>query len=328
MTQEVAPAAVMSPFAAGLLEKQPFRGYLLGECLASGERSAVFKASDLNLERNVAVKIMRPWPGRAGAVEDFFSLAGSVARLRSPGAVRALDAGRGDGDFFMAYEFAAGESLAARLARRQAGRLTEKESLRLARELARSLDSLFEAGHPHGALRPGNVMLAEGGGVRFLDMGFAWNLAWANDDEAFLAKPEFLPPERIRGDLNIDIRGDLYSLGAIWWRALLGEAVFQGATPEKTLALHLEQEPRSPRELDPRLSAAAANLLLWLLEKERDARPRTPREFLRKLMAHPLLAAEGNNAAPERNNAAAEGNNAAAEANNATPEGNNAAPEN
>lgn len=292
MMPETESPAAMSPFAAGLLERQPFRGYLLGECFASGERSAVFKAADLNMERNVAVKIMRPWPGRPGAVEDFFSLAGSVARLRSPGAVRALDAGRGDGDFFMAYEFAPGESLAARLARRQTGRLTEKESLRLVRELARALDSLFEAGHPHGGLRPGNVILGEGGAARLLDIGFAWNLAWPDDDAAFLAKPAFLPPEKIRGDLNIDIRGDLYSLGAIWWAALLGETVFPGATPAETLAMHLEKEPRSPRELDPRLSAAVSNLLLWLLEKERDARPRTPREFLRKLETHPLLAPE------------------------------------
>ena len=295
-----ASAAAMSAFAAGVFEAQPFRGYELRDCLASCDRSAVFKAFDRNMERNVAVKVMRPFSGREGVVEDFFSLAGSIARLRCPGAARGLDAGRGDGNFFLVYEFVAGESLAAKLARRQAGRLTEKESLRLMRELAGVLQSLFEAGHPHGHFTPGNVMLGEGGKAKLLDIGFAWNLAWPDDQAAFVAAPDFPPPERIRGDLNIDIRGDLYSLGAVWYWLLLGEPPFRASTPEETLRRHLEEKPRSPRDLDPRLSAATSNLILWLLEKERDARPRTPREFLRKLRSHPLLVEEGTEgAAPD-----------------------------
>ncbi len=287
-----APAAAMSEFAADVFGRQPFRSYRLTACLASGDRGAVFKAEEQNLGRAVALKVMRPWPGREGSVEEFFSLAGSVARLRSPGAARGLDAGRGEGDFFMAYEHVPGESLAARLARRQTGRLTERESLRLVRELGLVLQGLFELGHPHGHFHPGNVMLQDGGKVRLLDIGFAWTLAWPDDGTAFLAAPDYLPPERIAGDLNIDIRGDLYSLGAVWHRALLGEPVFRGTTPEDTLAMHLGREPAPPREADPRLTAATSSLILWLLAKDRDARPRTPKEFLRKLETHPLLEEE------------------------------------
>ncbi len=287
-----APAAPMSEFAAGVLEKQPFRSYRLSHCLASDSRRAVFKAEELNLGRAVALKVVRPWPGREGAVEEFFSLAGSIARLRCPGAARGLDAGRGEGDFFLAYEFVQGESLAARLARRQTGRLTEKESLRLVRELGLILQGLFELGHPHGHFHPANVMLGEGGKAKLLDIGFAWTLAWRDDAEAFRAAPDYLPPERIAGELNIDIRGDLYSLGAVWHRVLLGEPVFRGTTPKDTLAMHLEREPVPPREADPRLSAATSSLVLWLLAKDRDARPRTPKEFLRKLESHPLLESE------------------------------------
>ena len=286
-------AAAMTDFAAGLLVRQPFRGYELRDCLAASDRSAVFKAWDRNMDRNVAFKIMRPWPGREGAVEEFFSLAGSIARLRCPAAARGLDAGRGEGNFFMAYEFVSGESLAARLARRQAGRLTEKESVKLVGELAGALQSLFELGHPHGNFKPGNLMAGDGGKVRLTDIGFAWTMAWPDDDEAFLAHPDFMSPERLRGDFTIDVRGDLYSLGAVWHLALLGEPVFRGTTPAETIAMHLEKEPVSPRERDPRLLAATSSLILWLLEKDRDARPRTPREFLRKLAAHPLWQGGG-----------------------------------
>ncbi len=284
------PEASVSAFAADLVERQPLKGYELKKCLASGECSAVFKAKDTNMERTVAVKVLRPWPGREGAVEEFFSLAGSIARLRSSAAARGFDAGRVDGNFYMAHDFVPGTSLAARLAGRQSGRFTEREALKLVSEAARSLQELFERGNPHGRLRPTTIMLGDGGRTVFTGIGFAWNLAWATDDDAFAARPDFLPPERIDGDLNVDVRGDLYSLGAIWHLALLGEPVFKALTGRETLRLHLEQAPVPPRERDPRLSAATSNLILWLLEKDREARPRTPKEFLRKLGSHPLLA--------------------------------------
>lgn len=287
-----AETAAVSAFAAAVFGKQPFKGYELEAVLASSDRTAVFKAQDRNMGRPVALKVMRPWPGRDGVVEEFFSLAGSIARLRCPGVARGLDVGRGDGDFFLAYEFLSGETLAERLRRRAAGRLTEKEAAILARETATVLHRLFEMGHPHGHLTPGNMILGERGAPRLTDIGFAWTLAWPDDAEAFRTAADFLPPERIAGEFNVDIRGDLYSLGAVWHLCLAGRPVFRGATPEETLAMHLEEEPPSVREADSRIGAATATLIRWLLEKDRDSRPRTPREFLRKLASHPLLAEE------------------------------------
>lgn len=279
----------LSPFARGILDKQPIRGYELKGCLASDDRRAVFKADDKNMDRTVAVKVMHPWPGREGAVEEFFSLAGSIARLRCPGVARGLDAGRGDGDFFLAYEFLAGESLAARLARRQSGRLTEKEAVRLAAGIGGILSRLFDVGHPHGHVTPSNVVLGDGGKVGLTDIGFAWTLAWPDDGEAFAAAPDFLPPERIEGELNVDVRGDLYSLGAMLHLALVGEPVFRGENAVDTLRLHREAKPAPVHKTDPRLSELTSELIFWLLEKDRDNRPRTPRDFLRRLKAHPLF---------------------------------------
>ncbi len=281
-----APAA--TPFAAAIFEKQPFRGYRLDAVLAADDRRAVFKAHDETMDRPVAVKVMRPWPGREGIAEEFFSLAGSVARLRCPGAARGLDAGRSDGNFFMVHEFLPGESLRAKVMRRQTGRLTEKESLRLAKEIAGALQSLFELGNPHGNLKPSNIIVAEGGRPKLADIGFAWTLAWPGDDEAFRAFPDFLPPERLAGEINIDIRGDLYSLGAVWFWALMGRPVFHGDTPAETVRMHREEKAPAPGTIDPKVSAATSQLVRWLLEKDRDARPRTPKEFLRRLAEHPL----------------------------------------
>ncbi len=154
------------------------------------------------------------------------------------------------------------------------------------------MQELFEIGQPYGDLRPTRMLVGDGGRIKLLGIGFNWTLVWPDDRQAFLTKPDYLSPERIADELNIDIRGDLYSLGCIWHKVLLGEPVFKGVTPEQTLEMHLSAKATPPRETDPRLSASTSQLLLWLLEKNRDARPRTPREFLKRLAAHPLLETE------------------------------------
>ncbi len=296
---------VMTPFAAELFAKQPFRGYTLKAALASTDREAAFRAQDLTMERPVVLKTLKPCREREGVVEDFFSLAGSVARLRCPGVARGLDAGRGDGNFFLVHAFVRGETPAARLARLQAGRIAEKDSLRIVAGVASALQSLFQHGHPHGHLTPGNCVQGENGSVTLTDIGFAWTAAWKTDREAFLAKPGYLPPERIEGEINVDIRGDLYSLGCLWFRLLAGRDVFQGGTPEETLEMHLKKKPEPLHKLDDRITETTSAMVRWLLEKDRDARPRTPKELLRRLVdSHPLLpgtpdaGGEGGDASP------------------------------
>lgn len=288
-----AAAEPTNEFAEAILLKQPFKGYELSSVVSAHERRAVFKAHDTTLDRTVAVKVMRPSKERGGAVEEFFSLAGSIARLKCPGVARGLDAGRSDGNFFLVYEFLSGESLEDKLRRRQSGRLTEREALRLVAETAGILQNLFEKGNPHGNLKPSNIVVAEGGRPQLADIGFAWNLAWPTDADAFLAHPDYLPPERLAGELNVDVRGDLYSLGAVWFRAVLGRPPFMGGTPEETVRMHREEKAPALGTFDVKIpvSAATSQLARWLLEKNRDDRPRTPREFLKKLAQHPLVAA-------------------------------------
>lgn len=302
--EEEANPGEMTQFAADIFARQPFRGYELRTALASTDRTAVFKARDHTMERAVAIKVLHPCREREGVVEDFFSLAGSIARLRCQGVARGLDVGRGEGDFFLVYEFVRGENLANRVARLQAGRLSEKESLKVVMETAGVLQNLFENGHPHGHITPSNIIQGEGGKVKLTDVGFAWNMAWRDDAAAFRTNPHYLPPERIEGEFNIDIRGDLYSLGAIWFQLLMGRPIFQGETPEETLEMHLRLKPWQLHKLDEKITESTSNLVRWLLEKDRDARPRTPKEFLRKLASHPLLAGDaagaGGEATPER----------------------------
>lgn len=288
-TEASAGAPGASEYANGVFERQPFRDYELSAVVAGDDRRAVLKGRDKVLDRPVAVKVMRTWRDREGLVEEFFSLAGSIARLKCPGVARGLDAGRSDDDFYLVYEYLPGESLEHKLQRRQSRRLTEKEAVKLVAEIAGILQNLFDKGNSHGNLKPSNIIVADGGAPRLADIGFAWNLAWPTDEAAFAAHPDYLPPERTAGELNVDVRGDLYSLGAIWFRAVLGRPVFLGDTPAETVRLHREEKAPALGSIDPKISAATSQLVRWLLEKNRDDRPRTPREFLKKLSEHPLV---------------------------------------
>ncbi|MDR3210532.1 MAG: serine/threonine protein kinase [Planctomycetota bacterium] len=294
----LAEEKTLTPFATALKAEQPFRGYELSVCLASEEHSAVFRAHDQTLGKMAVVKALRPWPDRPGAVEEFFSLAGSTARVRQPQLARGLDVGRGqiglagndrgESVFFMVYAPAEGRNLSDYLAKRHNGRLRETEALRLVEDIASILQRLFESGQSFRDLSPGRILLGRNNRVTLVGFGFAWNLAWPEDQLAYLARPHYLAPERIAGEINLDIRSDLYALGCLWHQLLLGCPVFDAVSPQLILKSHREDLPTSPRERDPKISAATSGLLLRLLAKNRQERPRTPKEFLQQLYEHPL----------------------------------------
>lgn len=275
-------------FARQLMAGQPFRGYGLEECLEANENAALFRSRDLVMDRPTTVRAIKASATRPDAVDKFFSEARGVARVRHPRVIRGLDVGRADDRFFFVYEFVRGESLANRLKRRERGRLTEKESLVLVREAAEALQGVFEQGLTHGMVCPENLLFAENAGIALTNLGFAWQVAYPDDRAAILANPHRMSPETADEDPNADIRGDLYSLGCVWFESLLGRPVFPAASPEEILRRHREETVESPRDLDPRLSAATSRLIGWLLEKDRDDRPRTPNDFLNRLREHPL----------------------------------------
>lgn len=294
-TESAAAASetVMAPWAAALLQDQPLANYHLIEALAASERAAVFKAEDRRLERVAALKIMVPEKTPSGeVVENFFDEARAVARVRAPGKlVRALDVGRSGPLFFYASQYLPGGSLASRMVRRERRRWYEKEALAVVRDAAEGLQALFEQGLVHRRLAPGNLLHDDTAKHWAIgDVGCATEIAFGGPEEAVGARPDYASPEQCAGEINVDIRTDLYALGVLWYQLVTEELPFAAPTAEETMRMHRETEPTAPRERDPRLSQATSRLIMWLLSKERDSRPRTPRDFLAKLRQHPLLA--------------------------------------
>jgi serine/threonine-protein kinase len=310
--------------AARWLEEQPITGYALKEIAGAEPHTAVFLADDARRGKTVAVKVIAAdLAARPDAATRFFEDIRGVAGLRSPAVARGHDAGRApEGRFWFARDWLRGESLAARLARRERGRLSERETLALARGVAEALRDLFGHGLAHRRLTPSNVIFVENAApapeapsapaegedelarllardsrrpaagrakIALTDAGVAVELCFPDAAAALARHAAYAAPEQAAGEINTDIRADLYALGCLWHQALLGAPPFRG-TPEEMLRRHREEAPVPAREAEPRISYATSRLIEWLLAKDPEDRPRTPRDFLATLAQHPMLA--------------------------------------
>lgn len=290
MTGGAAPSPTHAAQAA--LWEQPIPGYEILETLHVHGDARMLLAKDLRLERSVAIKVIRPdLEHNENAVEHFFNEARNVARLRHPNLVRALDVGRAGPYFFFVMTHVRGQSLAQRLASLERGRIQEKEVLGILLRAAKGLQAIFEAGLAHRNIKPGNLLLPSTGGVRIAETGVAREVAYPSYEAFVRANAAYASPEAAEGETMLDIRADLYALGCCGYEALLGQPPFPADTVDEILRQHREEEPANPRDIDIRISAGTGQLLLWLLRKERDRRPRTPQQVVSKMMEHPMIGA-------------------------------------
>ncbi|HET6440028.1 MAG TPA: protein kinase, partial [Anaeromyxobacter sp.] len=206
------PGAVFASFAPGAVVG---RFELLRE-VGRGGFGVVFEARDRELGRIVAFKAMRP--SRAGPdvlAAPLHEEAEAAARLNHPNVVTLHDYGIHQGTPYLILEFLRGETLQERLRR---GPLEAADAIRLALHMARGLSHAHEQGVLHRDLKPGNVFLTEGGGVKILDFGLARLL-----DHAALpgGTPAYMAPEQLRGEPG-DARTDVFALAVVLFQALSG----------------------------------------------------------------------------------------------------------
>jgi serine/threonine-protein kinase len=151
---------------------QEIPGYLLHEKVGSGGMASVYRATQLSLNRIVAVKVLSPRLSKnPHYVERFLREARSVAKLSHPNLVAGIDVGESNGLYFFAMEFVEGKSLRKILEER--GRLEETEALRMALQVAQALDHAHRHKIVHGDVKPANIMVMPDGMARLCDLGLA-----------------------------------------------------------------------------------------------------------------------------------------------------------
>ena len=250
-------------------------GFEIIRMLGEGGMGEVYLAKQLSLGRNVALKILpAQMKMRRGVVERFFKEVQLLARLEHPNIVMAHEAGEDAGVMYLAMGYVNGESLAQKLKR--AGPMQEKEALPMIGKLAGALDYAWrEHKLLHRDIKPSNVMLTTTGEVKLMDFGLAKCLVEKGDltlSGTIIGTPNYMSPEQVEANVELDCRADLYSLGATLYHMVTGKLPFAGSSVIETLRKQVSEALADPRTINPAISDNCVTLLEIMLSKKRNRR--------------------------------------------------------
>jgi len=250
--------------------------YRLVEKLGEGGMGVVWKARDLKLDRDVAIKFLPEDLGGDPERRELFEReAKAVAALRHPNIVTIYAVAEADGVNFFTMEFVEGKPLSAFIA---PGGADLDRFFAVAMQLADAVAAAHERGIIHRDLKPGNVMVGPTGAIKILDFGLARvlkpNVPLAGGSEAptatlaegFSGTICYMSPEQLRGETP-DHRSDLFSLGILLFELASGSLPFKGATAVDTIASILKDDPPSAVDLNPRLPRELDRIFFHCLEK-------------------------------------------------------------
>lgn len=250
-------------------------GYSIDGTLGRGGMGVVYKATQISLDRVVALKILPvEFSYDTEYIMRFEKEAKAAARLNHPHIVQTYDFGLSGQLHYLAMEFIDGSPLGNYL--RAYGRLDEKDALRLMSQAARALDYAHKSGIIHRDIKPDNLLLSEAGDLKLCDLGLAKTTV-AEDFSLTRAgiavgTPYYISPEQVRDDGVIDNRTDIYGLGATFYHLITGQVPFDGSSSGVIMSRHMNDPLEDPRTIVPDLSYETCCLLFRMMEKNPDQR--------------------------------------------------------
>lgn len=269
-------------------------GYQLISMVGKGAMAKVYKARQLSLDRVVAIKVL---PKRMSDNEEFvtrfYQEGRAAARLSHSNIVQAIDVGStADGFHYFVMEYIEGKTLYDLMLPRPHGEgrtFSEAEALDITTQIAEALNHAHQKGLIHRDVKPKNIILTPHGAAKLTDLGLARevNDKAAAESEAGKAygTPYYISPEQIRGDVDIDFRADIYSLGATMYHLLTGRPPFEADTPSAVMHKHLKEPLHPPDHINTALSAGVSEIIEVAMAKNREERYSSTQDMLEDLKA-------------------------------------------
>ncbi len=268
-----------------LTELQPIPNYRIDSVIGEGGMATIYRATYLPIEREIALKVMKP----ELACEEkfrlrFFREAGILRHLDHPNIVKVYEDGHVGPWHFFAMEQVAGTSLQDRI--EAEGPLSENGALKVVLQIADAMDMMTSRGVLHRDIKPGNILVTPGLDAYIIDLGLAKLVGGMRDDGAegmTVGTVEYISPEQARGK-EVDVRSDIYSLGVTLYHSLVGEVPFSGSDELEIMAKQILSTLKAPGL--SKLSPFSHFLIEKMMAKERRNRYQRPAEIVAEIRAH------------------------------------------
>ncbi len=267
---------------------QQIPGYQVLEKIGKGAMATVYKARQLSLDRIVAIKVLpKRLSNNPEFVDRFYREGKAAAKLNHPNIVQAIDVGRAGEYHYFVMEYIDGYTVYDVLS--SGKRYSEEEALDIVIGIADALSHSHRRGLIHRDVKPKNIMITKDGVPKLADMGLAreisdTRLAKLEAGKAY-GTPYYISPEQVRGDVNIDFRADIYSLGATFYHMVTGRVPFNGPNPSSVMLKHIREPLTPPDHINPELSLGLAEIIEIMMAKNPQDRYQSTEELLEDLQA-------------------------------------------
>src|SRR5215831_15554804 len=276
-------------FCLGKWRRFTIGKYKVLKRLGAGGMGSVYLCEHKLMRRRVAVKVLPTAKADdPSSLERFYREARAVAALDHPNIVRAYDIDQDDKLHFLVMEYVDGSSLQDII--KKVGPMDVTRAAHYMRQSALGLQHAHEsAGLVHRDIKPGNILVDRGGVVKILDMGLARFFHDEEDiltkkyDENVLGTADYLAPEQALDSHGVDIRADIYSLGATFYFCLTGKTPFSEGTVAQKLIWHQTRQPKPIRSIRPEVPEGVVAVVDKMMAKESGQRYQTPRELMEAL---------------------------------------------
>ena len=257
-------------------------GFIIEQWLGNGAMGEVYLAKQVSMERMIALKIMPEHNLKNDEDKQrFVREVQTLANLNHPNIVSAIEAGEYEGGAYLAMNFIDGMSVEDKIVKE--GPISEKLALRICETIADGLEHAWEKSKLiHRDLKPANFMIDKDNEIHLMDMGIAKRADIDHDLTAVgivMGTPYYMSPEQAKGVKDLDLRSDIYSLGASLYHMLTGHAPYeQIGTSASVMGRKLQKPPEDPRKFIPHISKPTLKLLKKMMSKEPGQRPQTWQE--------------------------------------------------